>query len=190
MLKFIFLTFYIINCYGITNFLISDYDFTNTKKYKLSQYDQAFSKYIKKHRVEQIYYAGLYYKINPLVLFTKLQCESGNLSKEPTRDIENYAFCCAIHLKNKETNWGSFNWQVWNSAYTLRKHYNKAKENNYNVFIYDVNKKIEVSNASTYSLYRYTPHYKLSGSKYNKNYNLGNFSIFKVFLYLKGKIND
>jgi hypothetical protein len=177
-------------CYGFTNYLISDFEFTNHRMFSKKKYITAFAEYIGTNRVKQIVYAGKYYKINPLILFTKLQCESGQLSTEPTRDINDFAFCCAIHIKNKGTNWNTFNWQAWKSSYWLRKHYDYAASNNYSAFIYDTGKYEKLKNAATYSLYRYTPHYILSGSKFNKKYTLGNHVFLNVYRSLKNKIKD
>lgn len=112
-----------------------------------------------KSAAEMIFEAANAHRINPKVILVKLQKEQSLLAKtNPTQEAYDWAMGCGRADNKTYWEYKGFGKQIWWGAQKLDKNSRPWKPG--------ISKKIDKStivyptNASTYSLYMYTPHYK------------------------------
>lgn len=180
-------------CNGDPGFLISDHEFTN-QDFNFEQ-TKKFIKQFKKNKystnqVYTIYEAARYYKINVLVVLSKIQQESGTVKNYNTNRYAwrmNRAMSYGMYIKEtikgrRYYKYAGFEAQIWNGAQALRVYYNNWRpgekitlKNNDDIII--------PHNAATYSLYCYTPFYGVHNT-YNRQ-AAGNIIFLKIYQNLK-----
>lgn len=153
--------------------IITDAEFTNYNAYSIESYIAVFSDRMSEDDIRHIVYWYRRCGINPLVGFVTM------LKEGMPRD--NYAFGYGIHLdrRRRSTTYQAFDRQVRYSAHCFMRHYLDGQRST-RAFIYttiDAGEEVEVANASTYALYRYTPLWKV---KY-PNDTHGNFVFDRVW---------
>ena len=202
--KIILIFFCLILCKGLLSqpeLLIINHDFRNMN-YKWKDMKKFFKKYKKNKLTDsQIYYIyaiSKKFKINYLVIATKLEQESGVIRNVNTK---NYAWrlmrCMGYGLRYKykkkgkiHYTYGGFRTQVYYGTRLLRYYYIRWKYGK-RIKLYCNGKTIIPKNAATYSLYVYCPYY----GKYNNcgRKNIGNklfviiYDIFSRGRYAKRK---
>jgi len=161
--------------------IISDTEFTNYNAHPLVKYISVFSD---KMSIKDIKYIVYWYRrcgINPLVgIVTRLK-------EGMPRDY--YAFGYGIHLDEyrDSARYKAFETQVRYSAHCFMKHY-KIGLTNKRVYIYSSVENggfVEVGNATTYALYRYTPLWRV---EYEKDTH-GNFVFVRIWEKYKKRMD-
>jgi hypothetical protein len=142
-------------CYG-REYLCDDYFFTN--QCERADFDRLIASYpnrgLRFYQAEYIWQSAVRYEVNPMVLLIKLEQENSLISNWKT----NYwntrmSRATGYYIKNPATL--GFSNQVRGCARVLHKNFT-----NWNNNIAPIDGEwLPVSNASTYSLYRYCPHY-------------------------------
>lgn len=158
-----------------TNYIMSNYDFTNTSKYCVRDYIIAFGQ---DYNTNDIRYAVLVFsnmRVNPLMFFLTAWKEG--------RPRDDYMLGCGIHLKYTHTK--TFEPQVRSCAKTWRRHFDTAEANGYSVYLYERNGWMRTFNKATYSIYKYTPRYW----QYCYGDWHGNRTIPKIWKILKIKMS-
>jgi hypothetical protein len=136
---------------AVTNYIISDYDFTNINLYPQEKYVEVFGDRMSYDDVLYIVYWYRHCGINPLVGFVTYLKEG--------RAHDDFTFGYGIHLEDSDQ-YKLFEAQVRYSAHCLMRHYRQAQGNGMRTYIYTGRESggyYTVANAATYALYRYTP---------------------------------
>lgn len=111
-----------------------------------------------KTAAEMISEAAIHYNVNPKVILTTLQKEQSLISRpHPTRRALDWAMGCGKTDSRTFTKYKGFGKQIWFGASSLDKNSRPWHEG--------ISRKIDGSvihpvNAGTYSLYKYTPHFR------------------------------
>jgi hypothetical protein len=188
-----------------TNFLISDYDFTNQKitYERLTNFIKIFPKTpITKDKLKHLYTQSTNYKINPIVILAKLEQENGLINNgRGTNGLvlrlkRAMGYGLFVYKKDKNGNkyrpsLGYSN-QISGSCSFFREKFNEWKPKTVIEQLQNLGK-ITPKNASTYSLYRYCPvygkyqNYGFNGNTYQKTsfYCVGNMNFSKIFYKFK-----
>jgi len=159
-----------------TNYIMSNYDFTNRKAYTAEQLHKVFDYAYSWDDIQYAYEVFVSKGLNPLLFYLIAQKEG--------MPRDNYMLGCGIHLNR--TWYKAFGSQVWACAVTLRYWYDNAKEEKWNVYIAERKQRVPMWNSATYSFYKYTPHYRVKIK--TLNYECGNFVVKGIWHDLKDQM--
>lgn len=147
-----------------TNWIMCNADFTNVAFSRSMMhliYNHEYSAYDIDYSFTVFSNKGL----NPLLFYLVREKEG------MPRDY--YALGCGIHLKRP--GYQLFEQQVHACANTLRYWFDHAKDYNFRVWVIEAQRNVAMYNRATFSLYKYTPHYKIFLQK-TKQYH-GNWTV-------------
>lgn len=164
------------------DFLISDADFTQSYKSTIRDKFRIYKNRLTVKDWQDIFEVTLKYQMNPLVLLTKLEQEQSLITDgSPVNYSIRYNKACGVHgTKTKYLE--GFKSQLDGCCRILRRHFNAWKPGK-PVLLASGEGVVIPSNAATYALYVYTPHY----GKYDNGGvpNIGNqlfVSLYKEFV--------
>lgn len=124
---------------------------------------------------QAIYDAARRHGINPQVILARLQTEQGLVSKKTAsqKQLDWALGVGAYDSGNWNQKYKGFDKQVDGAAQTMRRWYDDGKARGSRVALTIDGQKITTANASTYSLYKYTPHF--AGTELNWKVYTGYF---------------